>query len=233
MAQRAFEANKAGRYQEAVKLYLRGYELTPLSSILYNVAAIYDRRLKDPALAADFYRRYAAAPDAEPELTKKALARIEQIQQEQRTRVSVPIDDTPREPPKVEVAPVLPKPEKAAPVVTLTERRPGPGRWVAVGLGVAAVVSIGVGAGFGINAMELNRQAGAFCAGAICGDPRGVSLTNEALTSANVANVSIAGGAALGVAALVVGLVSASSDGPSVSLAPVPGGGVLVLGGAL
>jgi hypothetical protein len=64
--------------------------------------------------------------------------------------------------------------------------------WIVAGVGVAAA---GVGAGFGVYAMNLGKDADARCPSSPCSDPVGVSTSSDAHAMANVANVTIIGGA--------------------------------------
>lgn len=79
LAQQARLRYQEGRFSEAVGLYLEAYRLTPASALLYNIALIYDRKLDEPELAIQFYRRYIAAPDADPQVAQRATTRIQQL----------------------------------------------------------------------------------------------------------------------------------------------------------
>ncbi len=73
---------EAGRYAEAVGRYLRAWHLTRTSDLLYNVAYIYEKKLGERELALEYYRRYAKADDADPEVLTRALARIDALKSE-------------------------------------------------------------------------------------------------------------------------------------------------------
>lgn len=73
---RAKVAFESEQYLEAVGLYQEAYRLEPVSTLLYNIAFIYDTYLDDRVLARDFYRRYVNAPDAEQSARLKSFERI-------------------------------------------------------------------------------------------------------------------------------------------------------------
>lgn len=76
LSDQAYAAYEKNDFAKALELYLGSYKLVPTAEILYNVASIYDKKLNDPKLAVEYYRRHNAAPDAKPELVGKATARI-------------------------------------------------------------------------------------------------------------------------------------------------------------
>jgi tetratricopeptide (TPR) repeat protein len=69
-------AFQAGRFEDAIKLYLLAYDAVPDPSILYNIGFIYERKLDDPELAIGYYERVATAIDSPPELIAKAENRL-------------------------------------------------------------------------------------------------------------------------------------------------------------
>ena len=75
-ANQAKTAFEAGRYEEAALAYQEAYRLEPVTTLLYNIAFLYDAHLNDRALALDYYRRYVNAPDADPASKIKAYERI-------------------------------------------------------------------------------------------------------------------------------------------------------------
>ncbi len=210
-AARAYELVNKGQYNDAIALYLRGYQLTPTSALLFNIASIYDKRLQERELAADYYRRYLRAVDADPELAKKASARLEAIKDElaraaQNRAVTVLPD--PKSAPLVSPPPSAPlqvqePASKAAPFPT--------SRVAGIVVGAAGLAAVGVGLGFGASAKSLNEKALTFCRGKTCWDQRGVDLTNQAKSAAMVATVSVAAGAAAFAAGLVLAIVAPGS----------------------
>jgi hypothetical protein len=85
LADRAYELHSAGDFAASIATYLKAYELSNAGVILLNVATIYDRKLHERDLAADYYRRYLHAPDAEPDLVQKATQRLTTLKQEDST----------------------------------------------------------------------------------------------------------------------------------------------------
>lgn len=71
-----------GRFAEAVGRYLKAWHVSGTASLLYNVAFIYDRKLGEKELALEYYRRYAKAPDADPDVLQRALARVDALKAE-------------------------------------------------------------------------------------------------------------------------------------------------------
>jgi hypothetical protein len=91
-------------------------------------------------------------------------------------------------------------------------------RAFSAGFAVAGVAALGAGVYFGVHASSLADRADQRCPGAVCGDPEGLRLNDQAQTSATRANVLyIAGGAALATAA-VLWLVGAPGE---VAVVPV------------
>lgn len=76
----------AGEFGQAVAKYLEAYKLQPTAAVLYNVAVIYDKKLKEVDLAIDFYRRYIGSPDADPQAVQRATARLQALKAEKETR---------------------------------------------------------------------------------------------------------------------------------------------------
>src|SRR5258708_15957626 len=72
LANLAYEQHAAGKYPEAIATYLKAYEISKAAEILFNVATIYDRKLHERELAADYYRRYIRTPEAHPDLLDRA-----------------------------------------------------------------------------------------------------------------------------------------------------------------
>lgn len=232
-ASKGFEAAKEGRYREAVTLYLRGYELSPLSSILFNVAVIYDRRLREPQVAMDYYRRYLAAPDVDRELAKRASVRIEQMTEVARPAVELLAEKSAEPAPVVAPAPAA-QPMVSVPQVETIPLGKRPGFWGALGLGVVSVGAIAAGLTFGLSAWRLRDDANRVCGPVTCPTIQGVQATQQALTAANLANGLVIGGVAVGVGALIWGLLTPSTSTTATlttSVVPNATGGTFVLGG--
>lgn len=142
LAAQAKQSYLAGDYGQAVAAYLRAYRMTPAAGLLYNVAVIYDKKLLEPDLATDFYRRYISAPDADPTVVERATARLQDLRTQKREAFEQATAPAP-----------APTPASAA-VTRRTEAR-GRGSawrtwgWVTLGVGAATA---GVGAIFGVQA---------------------------------------------------------------------------------
>ena len=111
-------------------------------------------------------------------------------------------------PPRVPVQPA------AMPVAVATRRS---GTWtttraVSVGVAIAGAAALGTGAYFGVHARTLQDRADQRCPLAVCSDPEGLRLNDQAQTSASRANILyVAGGAALA-AGVVLWLVGAPGE---------------------
>lgn len=81
-------------FAKAVRAYVEAYQIAQRpSELLYNIAFIYDRKLKEREMATVYYKKYAAAADADPELVEKSIVRIGELRQLQ--KVGKP-DQTPK-----------------------------------------------------------------------------------------------------------------------------------------
>jgi hypothetical protein len=76
LSAQAEKAFSDSRFEDAIRLYLDAWEAMPSAAILYNVGFIYERRLNEPELALDYYRKVASSSDVEPATLTKAKARI-------------------------------------------------------------------------------------------------------------------------------------------------------------
>ncbi len=208
LASQAYEAYSKRDFAQAVALYLRAHQASPLASseILYNVAKIYDGKLNDPDLAVDFYRRFLRAPDADPDLVRRSTDRVNALRAEKETA------QTGKPPVQVAVA-FVPHEEPV---------RDDPGRLMrGAGLvvGGAGIVSMGIGAVFGLSAGSKNNEAKALCNGVECTSRRAITLTDEASSAATASTVLVvAGGVALAAGAALFFLAPSRSVTRSSSL---------------
>ena len=240
-ASRAYELVAKGQYSEAVALYIKAYQVTPAPAILYNIGAIYDKRLQERELALDYYRRYLRSSELDPELARRAGERVEAIKDEVARHDARPVTAAPG-------AASAPAPKASAPVAPgfVREKAAEPqsgmsglkiGSLVVGGVGL---VGVGVGLAFGAHARTLNNQALLqSCSGKTCSDQRGVDLTKDARSSATLSTVFVTiGGAAVlgGVAAFLLapssggGGAQASRPITVIPVASAHGAGVLVRG---
>jgi len=122
--------------------------------------------------------------------------------------------------PALEDAPDAPAPPPAAPPVVAAPDRPEPPPpaapssslatigWITGGVGV---VAIGVGTFFGIRTLSLKSDRDAHCgAGNVC-DADGVGFDKDARTAATISTITVAAGAALVAAGVVLVIVAPSA----------------------
>jgi hypothetical protein len=206
LAEQAYEQHASGRDAEAIATYLRAYELSQAAAILFNVATIYDRKLGERGLAEEYYRRYLAAPDAEPELVRKATERLTALKKDDEDeaatkRAAIAVAPVPTTPPPASAPP--PPPAVAPPI----EARPAEAsgarsnghtlRTAGIVVGVVGVAGVGASMVLGALAKGKNDDANAVCNGAACSSENGVSLANQAGSLATASTISFVAGLAL------------------------------------
>jgi hypothetical protein len=218
LADRAYELHAAGKYAAAIATYLRAYDASNAAVTLLNIATIYDRKLHEPELAAEYYRRYLLAPDAEPSLVQKATARLTALKQAE----AVTPPETPQPPP--------PQPEPSPPTTTdvpavvregdVHESSLRTAGLIVVTTGLTALAASMV---LGLLAKGKNDDANAMCDGAACSSSEGVRLARQAGTLATASTVTFITslGLAGGGLAMIV-LAPRSSSGRSARLALAP-----------
>jgi hypothetical protein len=84
-------------------------------------------------------------------------------------------------------------------------------RPVGIGVGLLGVASIGVGTYFGIHAIGKWNDSNTACPGTTCPDGTGVSLANDAKSSARAADVTLGAG----IVALAAGVVLYLAGAPA------------------
>jgi hypothetical protein len=216
LAARAYELHESGRYAEAIAIYLEAYQVSNAAVALLNVATIYDRKLHEPGLAADYYRRYLAAPDAEPDLVKKAAARLTALKEEEAAGPagggSMAAGTVALPPPG---AADLPPPAHA------TTLRP-----LGIAVTCAGIASVGVGLVLGLLAKDKNDGADAVCAGRVCSSPEGVRLAHQAGDLATASTAAFFGGLAVAAGGIVMVLLAPrrlAQPSTHLAIAPVVG----------
>jgi tetratricopeptide (TPR) repeat protein len=214
---KAFDAYGKGDFAGALALYQQALQLAPAAALYFNVANIYDKKLPDPHLAIDFYRKCVSASDTTPELTLKATARIQALSQDLTPKTAPPPKD------KEEPAP---------------GEDPGRSFRIAGGviLGVGAV-GLGVGIGFGVDAKAKLDTANKSCTGAVCMNQAGVDAMNGANGSATASTAMFVTGGVLAATGIVLLAIAPSrkpataATGLRVAPALAPGrAGVALLG---
>ena len=226
-AAQAFEAYSRKDYQEAVVLYLKALEAAPSSDILYNLAKIYDTKLKDRELAMKFYRRYIADPGAEPERVRAANTRLAELRE---LEVAAAEKPTPASTPAVTSGAAASQEERRLPPAKDESGLTGL-QMAGLVTGVVGIGGIAVGAVFGLSAKSDADVANKDCNGNDCSTQRGVDAAKDASSKATISTVAfVAGGAltALGTILLVSGSrAPAERDTASVRLVPYAGPGSL------
>jgi hypothetical protein len=241
LGNKAYELHKAGKDAEAIATYLKAYEVSKAGVILYNVATIYDRSLHERSLAAEYFRRYLRAPDAEPDLVRKATERLETLKKEAdaeaEARANPPV-------PPLSGSAAAPAASAPAPSTAASGAPPGaeatshgPLRTVGLVTGIVGVVSLGVGVGFGLAAKAKNDDADKVCNGPACTTQSGVTAAHDAGTFATISTATFIPGAVLigaGVAMVIAGGSSAPAQTGHVTVTPQVGttGGGLSLRGS-
>jgi len=207
-AAEAFEAYNRKDYTEAVVLYMKALEASPSADILYNLAKIYDTKLKDRELAMKFYRRYIADPGAEPERVRQANSRLAELR-ELETAASAPAPAAggkagPKTADAAGEARKLP-PDQGAGLSTL--------QIAGLVTGLVGIGSLAVGTVFGLAAKSDADTAKELCNGNDCVDQSGVEAAKDASKKATISTVSFVAGGALTVVGAVL-LVSGSRTTP-------------------
>jgi tetratricopeptide (TPR) repeat protein len=189
LADEAYQLHAAGKYPEAIAAYLKAYAASGAAVTLYNVATIYDHRLHELALAIEYYRRYASAPDADPTLVAKATERVTALKVDEARQAD--------EAAKLAWSPAAPreKPSGIAPTSV-----------AGMVLGGVGIASIAAAATLAVLAKEKNDDANSMCQGDACASERGVVMAHEAGNLAMASTVTFLAGLAVagtGVALLV------------------------------
>jgi tetratricopeptide (TPR) repeat protein len=230
LANQAYAQASEGKYAEAISSYMKAYEVSKAPAILFNIAAICDRRLHERKLAMEYYRRYLEANDLDPEFAKKATERLSALKAEMaaedKARSSVPIQSQPAEGPGHDTAPP-PPPERSNAMLPL-----------GIVVGSVGLAAAGVGLALGVMAKGKYDQANVFCGQNWCGSSEGVNLDQQANSLATASTGTVIGGAvliALGVTFIVAGLPHHKSGSPTASISVTPqvgpsSGGMAVVG---
>lgn len=240
IASRAYELQATGRYGEAIAAYLKAYELSSAGAALLNVATIYDRRLHDRTLAADYYRRYVRAPDAEPPLVERAKGRLAVLERDDEVDGGAPRPGEAVPAPVIVAAPmasaapppdppILPAAPAPAPPPDLDSRSADAWKTLGLVVGGAGVASVGASLVLGALAMVKNNEADMVCNGSVCPSENGVRLAQDsgrlatASTIAFFAGLALAGGGITIVLAAPKARGAASGRGVALAASPTAG----------
>lgn len=205
LADQGYQAYEANDWVKAVGFYLESYKLVTTSEILFNIASIYDRKINDPQLALEFYRRYNASTDTKPELVAKATVRI--------AALNAQLDGSAR--------------GGGGGAVAADSGSNGSG-WRTAGLvtGAVGIVGLGVGAVTGLVANGKHQDAKrAGCSGDTCPTVDAQQQEKDAGSMANVSTVGfVAGGVLLAAGAAMFFLApgSRTEQKPSTALRLTP-----------
>lgn len=217
LANQAYQLHEQGKYAESIATYLKAYEISRASEILFNVATIYDRKLHERELAADYYRRYIRTPDPNPELVKRATERLttlkKELDDEEAQRNANP---PPTAAPTAAPAPAASAPASGAPASTEPVDDGSAQRgWHTAGIVTGAVGLAGVTASMilGSLAKSSNDKANSECSGAVCSSQQGVSDARDAGTFATASTVTFIAGMAMLVAGVTMYIAAPSSSG--------------------
>ena len=230
LGNQAYEQHQAGHYAEAIALYVQIYEISRSGAVLYNIATIYDRKLHERKLAIEYYRRYLGAPDAQPDLVRKATERLTVLKTEAdaEARAAAAPPTAPVATP--EPAPAALSPAAAPPPAPAPAEPPPPEHHASalkpVGfvVGAVGVASLGTSLALALVAKSKNDQANGYCNGAACTDARGVGLAHDAGSFATGSTVTFVAGLALVVsgAAFFLAAPSESANTRAARLAVTP-----------
>ncbi len=193
-ADQAYEAFQKEDWPKAVAMYLESFKLVPTPDVLFNVAVIYDRKVKDKAQALEFYKRHNAASDTRPELLARATTRMAELSRVEPAKNSV-----------LAVSPV--------PAATVSKPSDSNGLLIAgIATGAAGVAGLGVGTGFGVLAISKMNQARALgCEKAGCPDKTSADKSREAFFAGTTATVAFVAGGALAALGLTFILLAPKS----------------------
>jgi tetratricopeptide (TPR) repeat protein len=224
----AFDAYSSKHYEDAITLYMKALEAAPSADILYNLARIYDTKLKERKLAIEYYHRYTQDTGADPDRLRTANERLSELRElDAVSKEALNASSTAASQPLV--APptaALPPPSAAARGADITGLQV-----TGIVAGAVGLAGLGFGVGFGIAAKSDADVAHGFCHGNACSTQRGVDASREGSHFATVSTIAfIAGGAltALGVSLLALGGQS-DSERPhaQASITPYVGPGAL------
>ena len=194
----------AGRYGEALDIYIKLYAERPHPTYLRNIGRCY-QNLGDADHAISSFRDYLRqaenlAPNQRA-LVEGYIAEMEGLKRKHEEQQVKP-EPEPRPP---RLTPVRPKESPAEPdavtrePVTVTKRPPrahpddreppaarGPARYV---IGAGGLAALGTGAYFGLRAISKRKDSDRECVGGCT--QAGVSLNNQAKTAARVSDIAI------------------------------------------
>jgi hypothetical protein len=226
LAEQAYTLQSEGKFAEAIAVYLKAYETSRDALTLLNIATIYDRKLHERALASEYYRRYAMAPDAEPDRVKKVTERITTLKHEQEDAERA--QNAARTAPQPTQAPAAATDTHPASTEAADTSNGTPMRVAGVVVGVVGLLGVGTSFALGYVAKNKNDDANSVCNGSACSSQTGVDMAKSAGdfatggTIAFVAGLVLVGGGVVLYAAAPKGSGSSSSSskGAGIFLSP-------------
>jgi tetratricopeptide (TPR) repeat protein len=226
-ASQAFDAYARKDYSSAIALYQKALDAAPSADIVYNMARIYDTKLKNRGLAIEYYRRYTEDTGADPSRVRVASARLNELRELEALAVEQPAPNGPSDTATVPAPPPAP----AAPQPTAAAGGGLSGVQVAgIVTGAVGLAGIGVGIAFGFKAQSEADVADRYCDGNACTTQRGVDASHDASDAATVSTIAfIAGGALtlLGVTGVLLGTGSEEREVAGLTVEPYAGPGNL------
>lgn len=211
-AARAFDAYSRQDYVEAVSLYQIALDAAASPDIIYNLARIYDLKLKDRAPALSFYQRYVTDPGADPQRVRIANGRLAALRELERIQV-----ESTRAPGEVAASgdATGPAAESGASRTAADGPRSGiAGLQVAsLVVGAVGIAGAGVGIGYGFDAKSNADVSHDLCNGNLCTTPRGVDAAKVASNSATISTIAFVAGGALIAASVTMLVLSSTGSG--------------------
>lgn len=204
LAQQAFDAYSKGDFGAAIALYKKAYQTAPAGVILFNIANIYDKKLKDKEQALEYYRRYLRSGDTDPELVKRAVERLDIVRAEIDATKQAQADEHPTSPsapasppPPASTSPAGQAPLPSAPPPPPVDPLQARYRTAAMITGGVGVLGLGIGGLYAYIARSKNNQASQACPNNSCPDQSGINLDSDAHRAALVSTISSIAGVAL------------------------------------
>lgn len=214
-----------GRYDDAVAAWEESYRLSNKALLLYNIANAEERagRYSDALEHLNRYRAFATAD--ERAILDRRITNLDRRIQETGGGPTTTTTTTPAPPPP---DPVVATATPVSSTTTTTPERNGPPLATFV-LGGVGIAGLGVGAIFGLGAVSARSDAEAACVlqgeDNLCPAAAAPYIKKDKLDSL-LTDISLGVGAAGIVSAVVFALV----DEP-ISMTPLPGGGLVTVGG--
>jgi tetratricopeptide (TPR) repeat protein len=205
LAEQGYASYEAGKYADAIGLYMKAFQISGDARLLYNVASIYDKKLHDRPLAEDFYRRYLRSTTTEPALVKKANERLTEMKNERETLREN--SDAPARPGPAPAAEGAPSPSGGSSM-----------RTAGLVVGVGGLALVGVGAGFGLSASSKADDVSRDCPNDRCVVADAVEKRDDASRDATLSTIFFGVGLAAVAGGTIMILVAPKSKAAALRL---------------